>query len=429
VPITLSHRCWLAAYSLLVLLLSPLTLYHLVWRGLAQRDYFSRWSERFGRYSGAPLERSRWVHAVSVGEVNAAQPLVEAWLREPDAPPLVLTTLTPTGSARAHALFGERVRHAFLPYDLGFAVRGFLGHFRPRQALIVETELWPNLLAAAAGRGVPIAIVNARLSARSLRGYRLLAPLIRRTLGLVRAVLAQSAEDAQRYRALGAPAERVQVTGNLKYDLSLPAGLGAEAQAMRTGWDAARPVWIAASTHAEEEAAVLEAQRTLLARDPRVLLLWAPRHPERFALVRDRVADSGLAWACRSRGELPTAQTGVFVIDSLGELLRFYAAADVAFVGGSLQAVGGHNVLEPAALGLPCVVGPHTFNFADSVQRLREVGALRQIDAPARLAEAVAAWLFDADARRRAGDWARSSLDSERGALARTLGALATLSP
>jgi len=267
---------------------------------------------------------------------------------------------------------------------------------------------------------VPAIIANARLSERSLKAYRPIAPLVRLTMATIDIVAAQSDADAERYRKLGAPAERVHRTGNLKYDLPLPGHLVAQAREWRAGWGE-RPVWVAASTHPDEEAAVLLAHRAVQERFPAALLLWAPRHPERFAGVASACARAGLRVATRRGEGLPAADSDVFVIDTLGELMDFYAAADVAFVGGSLQEIGGHNLLEPAALGVPALVGPHTFNFPEVTDLLLATGAVQRIADAGSLGAALCELLSDPEQRARRGEAGRVRIGVERGALARTL--------
>ena len=424
----LTERVLRGLYSAVLYLLVPVTLYHLIWRGFRQRAYFQRWDERYARYPqgapGAPL----WLHAVSVGEVNAAAPLVNQLLAQRPDLRLVVTTITPTGSERVRTLWGDAVTHVYLPYDLPGAVGRFLDRFRPAMALIVETELWPNLLFGCRDRGIPVCILNARLSARSLRGYRVLGALIRRALGTVHLVAAQSTADARRFLELGARPDCVQVAGNLKFDMA-PVDAGAFAAAFHAALAVPRPVWIAASTHEGEEVAVLEAHRALRGSHPDALLLWAPRHPERFRAAAQAAREAGFATATRSGERWPNAGNGVFVIDTLGELLRFYACAPVAFVGGSLQPVGGHNLLEPAATGAAILSGPHLHNFADIARRLREAEAMRIVaDAPA-LAGALRALFDDEDARRRMAGNAARLLDDGRGALARTLALIGPMLP
>jgi 3-deoxy-D-manno-octulosonic-acid transferase len=281
--------------------------------------------------------------------------------------------------------------------------------------------LWPNLFAELERRGVPLLIANARLSRRSLKGYRPIAPLVRHAVATVDVVAAQSEGDAQRYRRLGARADAVRVTGNLKYDQELASNLEGQGQAWRDLWGRSRPVWIAASTHPDEEDAVIRAHQSVLARRPEALLLWAPRHPERFCAVVLAAQRSGLRVQARREQGLPDAQAQVFVVDTLGELMAFYAAADVAFVGGSLQEVGGHNLLEPAALGVPALVGPHTYNFQDIAALLLEAGAVRRIADANGLAAGVLHWFDDPADRLRCGESGRTRMAAERGALARTL--------
>ena len=407
-------------YSVALYLLAPITIYHLIWRGFRQPAYFQRWPERYAVYRDPPRGRALWLHAVSVGEVNAAVPLVNALRRGRPDLRLLVTTITPTGSERVRALWGDDVDHVYLPYDLPGAVGRFLAHHRPHAALIMETELWPNLLFGCRDRGIPAYIVNARLSERSLRGYRLFAPLVGRALRTVHTVAAQSMADAVRFVRLGALSAHVVDTGNLKFDVSVPDTLDAFASECRDHCGA-RPVWIAASTHADEEATIIGIHRRLRAVHSDLLLLWAPRHPERFRVVAEHARAAGWRVSTRSRARWPKAGDAVFVVDTLGELLSFYACADVAFVGGSLQAIGGHNLLEPAAAGTPIVTGPHLHNFVEIAQRLEAVGALRiGADAAAVTAE-LAALLADADARARMAQAGHRLVESGRGALAQTL--------
>lgn len=419
-PDTLVERLLRGLYSAVLYVLVPVTVYHLIWRGFRQAEYFQRWSERYASYAGPARACTLWVHAVSVGEVNAAAPLVDALLARHPARRVLVTTITPTGSARVRRLWGERVEHVYLPYDLSGAVHRFLDHFRPRVGLIVETELWPNLLFCCRDYGIPLHIVNARLSARSLRGYRVLRPLVSRALRTVRTVAAQSADDGRRFVRLGARREQVVVTGNLKYDIAADPGLAAFARRFRER-AGTRPVWIAASTHPEEEAPVMAIHRRLRARWPDLLLLWAPRHPERFRAVAQQAVDAGLRTATRKLTREPDREDAVFVIDTLGELTTFYACADVAFVGGSLQEIGGHNLLEPAAAGTAMVTGPHLHNFTDIARGLERAGAVRiGADADAVGGE-LESLLADPAAREAMTRAATALLEEGRGAVERTL--------
>lgn len=414
------ERLLRALYSAALYVLVPITVYHLIWRGFRQPAYFQRWNERYAAYHDAPHASTVWIHAVSVGEVNAAVPLVNALRRGRPDLRLLVTTITPTGSERVRALWNNDVEHVYLPYDLPGAVSRFLAHYRPHAALIMETELWPNLLFGCRRAGVPAFILNARLSERSLRGYRVLAPLVGRALRTVRTVAAQSLADGVRFVRLGARPEQVVETGNLKFDVSVPDTLDAFAAECR-GHCGARPVWIAASTHADEEAAVIAIHRRLRERRPDLLLLWAPRHPERFRVVADHARAAGFTVSTRSRTRWPRPDDEVFVIDTLGELLPFYACADVAFVGGSLQPIGGHNLLEPAAAGTPIVTGPHLHNFAEIARRLDEADALRIAPDADAIGDAIGVLLDDADARAAMSQAGHRLVEAGRGALAQTL--------
>ncbi|MBB1061692.1 lipid IV(A) 3-deoxy-D-manno-octulosonic acid transferase [Marilutibacter spongiae] len=412
-------------YSAVLYLLVPITLYHLIWRGFRQQAYFMRWPERYAVYHDAPASQAQgartiWLHAVSVGEVNAAAPLVNALRRARPDLRLLVTSITPTGSERVNALWGGAIDHVYLPYDLPGAVGRFLDHYRPSVALIMETELWPNLLFGCRDRGVPVYILNARLSERSLRGYRVLAPLVSRALRTVHTVAAQSVADAMRFVRLGARSEQVVESGNLKFDVPVPEGLDAFAAECRQ-YRGGAPVWIAASTHEDEEAAVMAIHRRLRERHPDLLLVWVPRHPERFRVVAELARMSGMAVSTRSRARWPQAGDDVFVVDTLGELMNFYAAADVAFVGGSLQAVGGHNLLEPAAAGTAIVTGPHLHNFAEISRLFVRAGAIRiGEDADAVGREVLT--LLDAPAEcERMVEAGHALIESGRGALATTL--------
>ena len=420
-----TERLLRGLYSAALYLLVPVTVYHLIWRGFRQEAYLERWGERYARYASPGAEAPVWVHAVSVGEVNAVAPLVNALLAAAPERRLLVTTITPTGSARVRALWGERVAHVYLPYDLGGAVRRFLAHFRPRIALVVETELWPNLLFCCRDAGIPAYLVNARLSERSLRGYRVLRPLLSRALATMRRVAAQSADDARRFGELGAPAGVLAVTGNLKYDIALDEEAIARGAAEFRERIGPRPVWIAASTHPEEEAPVVEMHRRLRARWPDLLMLWAPRHPERFGSAAQQAVDAGWRVATRRLTRSPDADDAVFVLDTLGELQQFYACADVAFVGGSLQDVGGHNLLEPAAVGTPVVSGPHLHNFAQIAQQMTAAGALRVGQDAGAVTDLLAQLLEDAGARARMREAGMALVRDGRGALQRTLDIIA----
>jgi 3-deoxy-D-manno-octulosonic-acid transferase len=414
-------------YTLAMFLVTPLLVIRLLARGVRSRPYPRRWPERFGFFKAPGFSGSLWIHAVSVGEVNAAEPLIKALRRDYPNAPLVITTITTTGTARVHQLFGDSVFHVYLPYDLPFSVGRFLKKIRPRLALIVETEIWPNLYFACRRRGIPLMIVNARLSERSMRGYKPLRGLARSALRCVQLIAAQSRTDAARYRLLGADRQQVLVTGNMKFDMPIPLDAVADGALMREHWGARRPVWMAASTHEGEELAVLEAHLKVLKRFPDALLVLAPRHPERFRLVENTVRSLGFTVATRSIDGVPSPGHKVCVIDAMGQLMPFFAAADVAFVGGSLVPIGGHNVLEPAALSVPVLVGPHTFNFEEITHSLIEEGGAERVADADQLGPDVLKLLLDGARREQMGQAAQRVFERERGAVQRIMQLIDTL--
>jgi 3-deoxy-D-manno-octulosonic-acid transferase len=379
-------------YLLLSYLLTPLILLHLFYKGFGNRDYWKRNGERFGFSPGSVPPGAIWVHAVSVGEVQAAAALVRALLERYPERPLVLTTTTPTGSDRVRALFGERVIHCYAPFDLAWPVKRFFNWCKPAIAIIMETELWPNLYHECGRRKVPLVLASARVSPKSIGRYRALVSLFRETLSHGIVIAAQTPADAERFLLLGASPERTHVTGNIKFDFELPEGVVAEGAAFRAANAADRPVWVAASTHAGEEEIVLQAQRLLQAKIPAALLILVPRHPERFAGIAALLDKQGLDYVRRSTGQVCSADTEVLLGDTMGELMKFYAASDIAFVGGSLvNGIGGHNLLEPAALRLPMITGPYNYNAADIAQSLIEVGVVQVVENATELAATVVA--------------------------------------
>ncbi|MBC7209920.1 MAG: lipid IV(A) 3-deoxy-D-manno-octulosonic acid transferase, partial [Pseudomonas sp.] len=398
-------------------------------RGRKAPAYRARIAERFACQLPAMRQGGIWVHAVSVGESIAAAPMVRALLKQYPDLPITLTCMTPTGSERIRAMFeGEpRVQHCYLPYDLPWAAGRFLDHVRPRLGIIMETELWPNHIHQCARRGIPVALANARLSERSARGYARFAGLTRPMLEEMSLIAVQTETEAERFRTLGARDECVQVTGSIKFDLKVDDQLPPRASALREQWAARqRPVWIAASTHDGEDALILEAHRELLKVHSDALLILVPRHPERFAAVHELCAGQ-FTTVRRSNGDTVTAQTQVLLGDTMGELLFLYALADIAFVGGSLVATGGHNPLEPAALALPVLMGPHVFNFLEISAMLREAGALQQVDDAEGLAGAVRRLVELPQDARRMGEAGRAVMQANQGALQRLLDGLAAL--
>ncbi|WP_397450215.1 lipid IV(A) 3-deoxy-D-manno-octulosonic acid transferase [Pseudomonas sp. NA-150] len=384
-------------YTLLFHLGLPVVAVRLWLRARKAPAYAKRIGERFAFGLPTMQRGGIWVHAVSVGESIAAAPMIRALLERYPQLPITVTCMTPTGSERIKALFGNepRIQHCYLPYDLPWAAGRFLDHIQPRLVVIMETELWPNHIHQCATRGIPVVLANARLSERSARGYGRFAKLTRPMLAEMSGFAVQTEAEAQRFRALGARAECVEVTGSIKFDLSIDPQLLARASALREQWQTTqRPIWIAASTHAGEDETVLAAHRQLLASHPDALLILVPRHPERFNSVHDLCVQQGFETVRRSSGQSVTASTSVLVGDTMGELLFLYALADCAFVGGSLVPNGGHNLLEPAALAKPVLSGPHLFNFLEIAALLRYAGALEEVTDAAGLGKAVQR-LFD----------------------------------
>lgn len=370
-------------YSLILYLATPLIWLRLLWRARKQPEYLQHLGERYGFYRQPVPEKLIWVHAVSVGETRAAQPLIEGLQARWPEHRILLTGMTPTGRAAGQQVYGERVIQAYLPYDYPAAVDRFFCHFSPAFGVLMETEIWPNLLAAAQRKKVPVMLANARLSARSARGYGKFDALVRPAFAALSGVLAQTAVDAARIGAMGAG--RVEVCGNLKFDVpSAP-----EQFALGMQWRAAigqRPVWLAASTREGEETLVLEAWREVGA--PNALLVLVPRHPQRFNDVAGLLTQQNQNFVRRSAG-LPGADTKIWLGDSMGEMAAYFTLADLAFIGGSLLPLGGQNLIEAAAYGCPVLVGPHTFNFLQATEDAISAGAARRIESPEALGLAV----------------------------------------
>ena len=417
-------------YTWLFRIVLPLVLLRLWWRGRVQPEYRRRWRERFGcvpvRQSRAPLI---WVHSVSVGETLAAVPVIEQLAARHGDWQWLVTTTTPTGSERVRAglepLLDGRLLHHYLPYDLPECLRPFLEALRPSLLIIVETELWPNLLRACGRRQIPALLANARMSDKSAQGYARFPGLTGSMLGNLSRVVAQYPADAERFVALGLPRDRLTVSGNIKFDLQIDLGMASEAQALAHQWRGSgpqrRPVWLAASTHAGEEELVLEAFAQLQKEFSDLLLVLVPRHPQRFDNVVRLCRERGFRVQRRSDGGIPQPGVEVLLGDTMGELLRFYGACDVAFVGGSLVPVGGHNMIEPAAWGVPVVCGPHLHNFATVAQLLRESGGMCVVEDARQLAGQVADWIGDDVARDAAGAHGHAVAQENSGALQKLL--------
>ena len=420
-------------YSAALYLLSPL-----IWRWVGREGLSGRSRrERLGLVSPASAGgRTIWLHCASVGEVQAARPLIEALLAHYPDHCLTVTTMTATGAERVTALaealagHGEasRLRHAFVPLDFPGAARRFVARLAPELALFFETELWPNLLHACRQRGVPVAVVNGRLSPRAFRGYRRLRPLMADTLSRVDWLAAKSEADAERFRALGMSAGRTEVAGSLKFDIGVSGEAYEVSERLRTSLGE-RPVWVAGSTHPGEDEQVLAAHAWLRGSLPKALLILVPRHPRRFDAVAELCRGHGMPSVRRSLGEGPDEGTAVYLGDTMGELLSFYGAGDLAFVGGSLVPIGGHNLLEPAAMGVPVLSGPELANFEDVAEAMRGAGALVEVADGDALAATLARLFADEDERRRLAEAGRRVVAANRGALERTMIGLARLLP
>ena len=411
-------------YSLLIALATPAVLLYFAFRGLRDSAYLARWGERFGFIPTDGPRGGILVHAASVGEFNAAAPLIRALLKTRPEVPLTVTTFTPTGSARVKREFGDRVSHSYIPIDLAGAVKRFMQRLQPRLIIVMETEIWPNLYFESRRLDIPVLIANARLSATSVRRFSRMPGFAAKVLRCVSWVGAQSSADAERFKACGAKPECTHLTGNLKFDLSVAASLGEKAAALRIAWGAERPVLVAGSTHEADENVVIPAFVELLTSLPEALLILVPRYPERFARAKQLAVAAGLRTQMRSEGESLSAQTQCFVIDAIGELMVFYACADVAFVGGSMGEQGGHNALEPAALGKPVLLGPNMENAREIADQLLQCNAAMRVTDRREFRQAAEQVLSDGVLRDRMGQAGRDLIEQNRGALELTLKAV-----
>jgi 3-deoxy-D-manno-octulosonic-acid transferase len=404
-------------YSFLVYLARPFAFAVVLWRGISNRRYWVGLTERFGFGPPLPTLPIIWVHAVSLGEVTAAAPLIRALRARYPEMAVLLTTATPTGRQRAQNLFGYSISIRYLPYDTPGAMRRFVARAHPRLTIVLETELWPNLFWACRRRGTPVVLASARLSPKSVTSYRRFGSLFRGVFAGDMFVAAQTAGDAERFFEIGASRARMRVIGNLKYDVVIEPAV---VELRAAGWHS-RPVWIAGSTHAGEEDLVLETHASLLAERPDTLLLLAPRHPERFQSVAELLSRRGCRFERRSSAGAIHADCQVLLIDTVGELSALYAAADVAFVGGSLVPVGGHNLLEPASFGVPVITGPYQSNSVEIARLLKQAGAALEVADGRELTAAVKALLDDPERRQTIGACGREFVEAHRGGLERLM--------
>ena len=406
-------------YSAIFYLLTPIILLRLLYRALKAPAYRKRWAERFGFpvYAESTADFI-WLHAVSVGETLAAVPLVKTLQEKYPQHRLMVTCMTPTGSERIKAAFGDSVDHSYMPYDTPDAVARFLNRLKPKMLIIMETELWPNTIAACQSRDIPVILANGRLSARSATAYQRISSLVQPMLSGISAVAAQHKDDGDRFIRLGLPPSALEVTGNIKFDLSLDRDVQDRAAVLSEQWHCGnnRPVFLAASTHRGEDEIILQSFGQIKQQIDNALLVLVPRHPERFNQVGELCTSAGFTLARRSAGDKVEA-ADVLLGDTMGELMVFFGACDVAFVGGSLVATGGHNMIEPAAWGVPVLTGPHLFNFTEASQLLLAADGMLVCNDAAELAEQCISLMGNKGRRQEVGNAARLVAEANRGAL------------
>jgi len=352
-------------YSVFFILLTPFILLRLYFKGIKSPAYRQRWRERLAIYPQSYPQNSIWFHAVSVGEAEAVFPLIKLIQKQYPSLSILVTTTTVTGAQRVQTVLTDTVSHVYLPYDIPWVIRGFFKHFKPKLAIIMEKELWPNLFAECHQQGIPLFIINARLSANSAKNYKKIPALVIPSLHNVTRILAQTKEDRENFIKIGMPENRIEVLGNLKFDITLPENLITQGKQLKSTLFAQRFVWIIASTHQGEESLLIDCYQQLKKTIPELLLLIVPRHPERFLAVKALAESKKLNTLMRSSNTLCSITTDVYIADTLGELKMLYAAADISFVGGSLVPIGGHNILEALAAATPVLFGPHMLNFKE----------------------------------------------------------------
>lgn len=407
-------------YTLLFYAALPFIFLRLAWRSRRTPAYRHHWGERLG-FSPITLSQCIWVHSVSVGETLAAIPLIKALQVEYPHLPLVVTNMTPTGAARVKAALGNTVYQLYIPYDLPDAIHRFLKRIQPKLVIVMETELWPNLFAICKHQQIPLIVTNARLSQKSARGYAKIKSLTSPMLQAITAMSSQGYSDAERFIALGMPKEKIHITGNLKFDLELPHDLESKTEVLRNQLGQDRLIWIAASTHPTEEEIILTAHRKIREAYPDALLILVPRHPDRFNAIAELIKQQDLTFIRRSTGQSCLPGTAVYLGDTMGELLFMYAAADVAFIAGSFARIGGHNMLEPAALHKPIITGPHLHNFAEISEMLFAANAMIQVNNSDELTTAILRFFDDAKYREKIGKNAWEIVKANQGALKKQL--------
>lgn len=417
-----SVRLLIYSYTLLHYAALPGIFLRLLWRSRYTRGYRQRWKERFGFIKPISTPKSIWIHAVSVGEIIAAVPLIKEIKQRYPQHTIVVTTTTPTGSAQAIKHFRNEIKHVYAPMDLPAVVKRFLQRVKPELVIIMETELWPNILLGCNKRHIPVMLANARMSERSRRGYQLIRPITKNMLNTFHVVAAQGSLDAKRILSLGLDPNKLLIAGNIKFDIHIPESVIEEGRALRHAWNSkARPTLIAASTHEDEESIILEAFKKIRLQFPNSLLVIVPRHPDNFDKVARLCEEKGFHIARRSLAQNPTSDTDVLLGDTIGELRMLYIACDIAFVGGSLVPAGGHNLIEPAAVGLPVLTGPHLFNFTEMSKLLNDASALQIVTDIQSITDTVNSLFTSTELRQQMGAKAQEVIDTNRGALSKHL--------
>ncbi len=408
-------------YSAVLYLLTPLYLVYLYWRGRRAPAYRDRISERFGFYDIEVRDNPIWIHAVSVGEAQAALPMIQKLKERFPEHPILVTTTTPTGSTRIKETLGEEVMHVYIPYDVPCGVRRFISAMKPSIAIFMETEIWPNIIHACKQAKIPVVLANARMSKRSAKGYDKLGSFMHDVMSQIDLVAAQSQSDGARLIGLGARTEVMHVTGSVKFDMHLPASIKEQGEVLRRDWGVDRSIWIAASTRQGEDEQILDAFAKVCHDRPESLLVLVPRHPERFDSVATLCEKRGFNVQRRSKHRPCSSDIDIYIGDTMGDLTLMYAAADVAFVGGSLVSTGGQNPIEAAALGLPVIMGSSLYNFSEVTRMLRESEALEMVDDSEQLSATVLDYFNDSSLRTQRGENAYAVVQRNRGAMERLL--------
>lgn len=403
-------------YTLLFYLLVPVILLRLYWRGFKAPEYRKRWQQRLALYNKKYSSQVIWIHAVSVGEAEAVFPLVKRLQKQYPEDKFLVTTTTPTGSARVQAVLADTVSHVYLPYDLPCVVKRFLAVFKPKIAIFMEKEIWPNIYHQCAKNNIPLTIINARLSANSAKGYQKIPALVKPALNCVAWVATQTEEDRHRFIEIGATEQHTLTTGNLKFDLEANDSLVQQAQIVKQKIFKNRFVWLIASTHEGEENVFLELYPQLKLQIPELLLMIVPRHPERFELVKQMAEKQSLNYCMRSGGQPCSEEIDVYIADTMGELKLLYGTADICFVGGSMVPVGGHNILEPAAMNVPIMFGPYMVNFKQISQNILDLDAAVQCLDQQDIVDQVLKLYSDKQSRTEMASKAKRFVDSNQGA-------------